>query len=133
VSASNSDARVRAAVEEKRRRGFQIVSFENDLIRGKIGADRPGVVFLSIPYDPGWSIRVDGTEVDKLRIQIGFLGAFLPTGDHALELEYVPPYYRLGLVISVIAVMGVIFTLVFVGPRAAEVLSITQRDVAATA
>jgi hypothetical protein len=127
VSSSNDDATVRAAVEEKQRGGLQVVSFQNDVIRGKVGADQPGVVFLSIPSDTGWHIRLDGREVEKLRIQIGFLGAFLPAGDHTVELEYVPPYYRLGVAISVTAVIGIILTLVFFGRGAAELLSITHR------
>jgi uncharacterized membrane protein YfhO len=113
VSPSNDDAAVHAAVEQKQENGLQVTSFQNDVIAGKIEADRSSLVFFSIPHDPGWRVTVDETEVEKLRLQIGFLGAFLPAGSHTIRLEYRPPYYRLGLAVSLSTVIGMIVALGF--------------------
>ncbi len=127
VVLSSRDDVVRDATQERQRNGLKVVSLERDAIAARIAGDRAGLVFFSIPYDAGWHIRVDGMEVDRLRVQIGFLGALVPAGEHAIRLEYRPPYYRLGVAVSVTGVVGIIVTLIFLRREAAEFLSITER------
>ena len=49
---------------------------------GNIRADRPGVMYTSIPYDKGWRILVDGRPAAGRTIFDTFLAVDLDEGAH---------------------------------------------------
>ena len=59
-------------------------------------------ILTTIPYDKGWKVFVDGTEVETYET-LDALVTFdiAEAGDHTLELKYAPTIYKLGLIISV--------------------------------
>lgn len=89
-----------------------IESFAEDNISGNITLPGTRMLFLSIPYDPGWHATVNHERVDIQKINAGFSGLLLNKGTHQIELKYVPPYLKEGLIISfisVIIIMGLLF------------------------
>ena len=62
-------------------------------------------MFLSIPYDKAWDVYVDGKKVKPFNMANGFIGIkFEKTGKHTVTMKYVSPYFRLGLLISLVSV-----------------------------
>ena len=74
--------------------------FEENEVHGLVSAHEPGVLFLSIPLDPGWRLVVDGHERAPLRVNIGFLGAELAPGEHEFLLKYRTPGLASGALLS---------------------------------
>jgi uncharacterized membrane protein YfhO len=74
--------------------------FEENEVRGLVSAREPGVLFLSIPLDPGWRLVVDGHEREPLRVNIGFLGTELAPGEHEFLLKYRTPGLAPGALLS---------------------------------
>ena len=72
---------------------FQITSFKQSKIKGKINLSKTKLLFFTIPYDKGWKIKVDDKPETLQRINIGFTGIVLPKGKHTIELHYIPRYY----------------------------------------
>jgi uncharacterized membrane protein YfhO len=70
--------------------------------------DSAKMLFLSIPFDKGWKVKVDGKQTDVQLINIGFLGVFLERGQHSIELNYFPDYlwYSIGV--------SIFFSLIFI-------------------
>ena len=69
------------------------------------------LLFLSIPYDEGWSFRVDGKPAECEKIAKGFMALRIGKGQHEIEMKYFPPGLKLGILISVLAL--IIFALAF--------------------
>lgn len=79
-----------------------ITSFRSSDIKATVHVtkDRP-ILFTTIPYDEGWSIYCDGTEIKTIAtVENAFLGAELPEGDHEIELKYTARFAKEGLLIS---------------------------------
>lgn len=49
------------------------------------------MLLFSIPFDKGWTAKVDGAAVPLERVDIGFMGLVLEKGEHRVELEYRVP------------------------------------------
>jgi uncharacterized membrane protein YfhO len=62
------------------------------------------MLFFSIPFDKGWSAKVDGKKEPLFMINIGFTGLLLDKGEHNIELSFLPPFYYTGAYISLISV-----------------------------
>lgn len=95
-------------IVERRASAFGIRSFSQTRIDGTIRLDRPSVLVFQTPFDLGWHAFVDGKPGAVLKVDIGLLGLPLETGEHQIELRYRPPFFYVGLPLSVIslAILG---------------------------
>ena len=63
-------------------------------------AERAGLLFLSIPYDKGWTILVDGKEAEPYKIFDTFLSVHVSSGFHEISLQYMPEGLKTGAMIT---------------------------------
>ncbi len=84
-------------------------SFSDTEIHLRATTDAPKVLFLSIPYDKGWSIYDNGKELDVMHVNIGFIGAYLEPGEHELLVKYRTPGLYEGAAISGITALILLF------------------------
>ena len=74
-----------------------ISEFTDNHLSGKIIARRNELMYLSIPYDKGWHLKVDGKETEKIIVDGGMTGVFLTPGAHDIEMTYKIRYWIIGL------------------------------------
>ena len=63
----------------------------------------PQSLFLSIPYDPGWTLYVNGEAIDddkEITVGGGLLGYELPEGVLNLRLEFKPEGFNIGVAVT---------------------------------
>jgi uncharacterized membrane protein YfhO len=75
---------------------MQTAYFNQDVFLGKINMVNDGIVFFSIPYTQGWTAKLDDNPVDMSLVHLGFMGIPVSQGEHVIELEYIPPFYKAG-------------------------------------
>jgi len=61
-------------------------------------ADRPAVVLIRTPFDPGWHARLDGHDVPIIPADYLDQGVVVPAGRHVLRLGYDDPTVGAGLI-----------------------------------
>jgi hypothetical protein len=83
---------------------IQHYSSTHILVRATL--DQPGYLVLTDTWFPGWSARVDGTDVPLTRADYAFRAVHLPAGQHTVEFRYRPTSLRLGLAMSVVAAVA---------------------------
>ncbi|WEV60562.1 YfhO family protein [Streptococcaceae bacterium ESL0729] len=71
-------------------------------------ADLAGDLFLTIPYDQGWSAKIDGKQVAIKEAQTGFMKIKAPAGEHEVILKFVPQGFKLGLTAFIVGVSSFI-------------------------
>ncbi len=69
-------------------------------ISGEIEVVQKGILNISVPYSEGWHARIDGKAVQTYRVNDLFIGVEIPEGKHKIELVYITPGIRIGLIIS---------------------------------
>lgn len=74
-------------------------------IRGSIAVEQDGVLFFSVPYEKGWSVRVDGKEIETAKAAGAWLSAPIKSGAHRVTARYTPPGFAVGLIVSLLAAM----------------------------
>ena len=90
-----------------------LTSWTDDSLRGNIDAGPGGVMFTSIPYDEGWSIKVDGEKVLPQKLFDSFMGIPLTAGEHYVELSFMPEGLETGLIISGVSALLLLFVWIF--------------------
>ena len=64
---------------------------------------------FEIPYDEGWRAKINGTPVEVKKFNAAFLGIELQEGENKIELYYIPRYLRLGMLVSFISLIVLMF------------------------
>ena len=74
------------------------IEFSTDFISNKM-------IVLSVPYDEGWSLKIDGEPAKIYKVNSGFIGIVGLSGNHQYELTYFTPGLATGGVISLIGLL----------------------------
>lgn len=82
------------------RNPLKLTKWTDTQIQGTVEAERAGLLYLSIPYDKGWTIRVDGKAVEPYKIFDTFLSVHMTAGRHEVSLEYMPQGLKAGGMIT---------------------------------
>lgn len=89
-----------------KRRRLNVDSFDDVRITGTVSSDDDALFFTSIPYDKGWTARLDGRKIPKSDYVALADGAYLcfrlPKGEHSVELTFTQRGFALGTAIAVL-------------------------------
>ncbi|MDE6641716.1 MAG: YfhO family protein [Acetatifactor sp.] len=85
-------------------RHLENVEWESDFISGRITLDEPGRLILSIPYEDGWTVRMNGEKVEG-ELFGGCLMAFdLEPGTYEIEMKYRAAGAVTGIIVTVVSI-----------------------------
>ena len=75
-------------------------------IKGTVEAGDGDVLVTSIPYEEGWSMKIDGKKTE-IREQTGdcWISAGLTEGTHEIELSFRPPGFVNGLLVTIVSIL----------------------------
>lgn len=64
----------------------------------------------AIPFERGWSAQVNGEKAEVLKANYGFLALPIEDGQNNIVLTYLPPFFKLSLIVSVLSLLiGTLF------------------------
>lgn len=79
---------------------LKLTKWTDTQIKGTVDADKAGLLYLSIPFDKGWSVKIDGKEAEPYKIFDTFLSVHMTAGTHEVSLEYMPEGLKAGGMIT---------------------------------
>ncbi len=80
---------------------LSVKSFTENELSGTIKASENKLLYLSIPFDDGWKLSLDGRPTNKVMVFGGMTGVYLPKGQHTLLMKYELRYFWNGLFFTV--------------------------------
>lgn len=108
------EAAFEEAMEQLSKSKLRSYTFDDTHIEGVINiAEGDTTVFTSIPYDEGWTVKVDGEKVELEKSLDSLLCFSVTPGEHKIELSYIPQGFLLGagacvVGITVLALLAVV-------------------------
>jgi hypothetical protein len=94
----------------------RIVDYEPERVVVDATARRPSELVLTDLHYPGWKVSVDGKSADLHRVDYLLRGTSLPAGRHRVEFSYAPTSWRVGWIISLLA-LAVLVGMLVIGVR----------------
>ena len=103
------------AIEQLSKQHMTNVKYDSTHLSGDLSLTERGRLILSIPYETGWTVLINGEEVEPSLFG-GTLMAFdLEPGEYSLSMSYVPAGKWVGVLVTVLSV--IIFTVTMVCGR----------------
>ncbi len=99
VAYANNDALHELSKTVKARPVTIDVPKDSHLI-GSFTADKDQVLLFTIPWDDGWICYIDGQKTDMVKVLDLFMAVEVTPGEHTFEMKFEPEGLRLGIMIS---------------------------------
>ena len=106
-----SDEAMISLYEKLNKTPLKLTSWEDTKLAGMVNAAERGVLFTSIPYETGWTVKIDGEVTETEKIFEAFLSVDIPAGEHEITFEYFPAGLKPGIIITLasIAILAMLF------------------------
>lgn len=94
-------------------RHLEEVSYDSTHINGNLELDEVGRLILSVPYERGWTVRVNGDVREPALVGECLMALDLEPGSYRIELEYEPYGLKQGILVSAVSmvILGVVMLL----------------------
>lgn len=79
---------------------MEVTSYTDTTLEGVIDVEKAGNLLLTVPADPGWTICVNGEEIEADTLEGAFWSIPLDAGHYEIRMKYSTPNFVLGLLIS---------------------------------
>ncbi|MCC8131582.1 MAG: YfhO family protein [Ruminococcus sp.] len=89
-------------LDELRENQWEIEEYTDTYLSGTVTADEDGILFTTIPYESGWTITVDGEEVEPVKVLDSLIGIEVSEGTHTVTMKFFPDYFKLGIAVSIL-------------------------------
>ena len=93
------------AIEKLSAQHLEEVSYDSTNLTGKLSLAEAGRLILSIPYEKGWTVTLNGEEVEPQLFGGTFMAFDLEPGEYELEMHYKPAGSVAGIVVTIVSVI----------------------------
>ena len=96
---------------------FEADKIKNNQITGSIVCSQDEYLLFSLPYDDGFTVKVDGKAVETEAYGNAFLCVYVGEGEHDIEVSFFPPGLKAGGLISLGGILIVLTELILLAKR----------------
>ena len=83
----------------------QSLEMENGYLKCSIESTEGKNAYISVPYDEGWTITLNGKEVEPDLFADCMISIPLTEGDNIIEMAYTPPGMKQGILLTIISIL----------------------------
>lgn len=87
---------------------WNITEYSDTYLKGDITASEDQIMMTTIPFEPGWKIKIDGKETKPVKLVNSLIGIEVPEGTHTVTMKFMPTYFIVAIIISVIGLICVV-------------------------
>ncbi|MCI8293931.1 MAG: YfhO family protein [Hespellia sp.] len=108
-------------IAELQKNPFLLDTFEDGYVAGTYEAKKAGNLLLTIPYDEGWRVQVNGTRVEFAKGANALTVLPVEQGMNQIVMKYHVPGQVTGILISVFSIMVMLFWCWFERRKSSEI------------
>lgn len=88
---------------------LKVTEWKDTKIEGTVDAKQSGLLYTSIPYEEGWTVTLDGNEIEPSKIcKDALIGISITPGKHTIEFSYCPKGFVPGIIITIISIIALV-------------------------
>ncbi|MEF9919522.1 MAG: YfhO family protein [Erysipelotrichaceae bacterium] len=88
------------------------IDYYNNQLTAYCYSDDDSFMVITLPYDRGWNVKVNGIETKTFEVNGGFIGIPINKGDNTIEMYFTPAGFKVGAILSGIGVLCLLAVIV---------------------
>lgn len=96
-----SEANYMKNCNERRAESCSSFSYSTNGFDAKITLGQKKLVFFSVPYDKGWTAKVNGSDAEVIKVDFGFMAVACEQGENTISFSYSMPFLKAGITLTV--------------------------------
>lgn len=104
------------------------VTYKNNKFKFTSNTDKAKLAVTNIPFDKGWTLKINGKKADFIKVNGGFIGFITPVGETNYELSYFTPLLKEGLIVTSISIL-MLLALCFVYKNKKSSLLLIEQEI----
>jgi len=89
------------------------LALKGNTYSGKVHAENGDYLFVAVPYQKGYTAKVNGKNVKVVEALDGFMAIPLMQGENRISIKYTPPGMELGLTVTIFTLVGILLAFFF--------------------
>lgn len=81
------------------------MEYDSTHLSGRLTLEEPGRLILSVPYEKGWKVTLNGEKTEPALFGGTFMAFDLQPGEYELSMHYVPYGKYAGMIVSVLSIL----------------------------
>lgn len=94
------------AIQRIRENACDITYMKDNKVSASVTCEGDAALMLTIPYEKGWNIRVNGEKVQYEQVNGGFIGIGLSAGENVIEMQFEVPGLKAGIAMTCLGFLG---------------------------
>lgn len=94
--------KIEKTIEYAKKVQTQKVTLEKDIVKINIKSDNEAYLTFQISFDSGWRATINGQKTEIVKMNGAFLGVKLQKGNNEIKLTYIPRYFKISALLSLI-------------------------------
>ena len=96
-------------IQKSDKQQLKVIEYNRQYLRGTIKVENKCLLFVSIPYSSGWTVKdQNGLELETIEVNGGFLGILIDENVNEVCFYYGTPGLKAGILISSISILAFI-------------------------
>ena len=105
--------KIEKAIEHAKKLQTQKVTLEKDTVKANIQSEKESYLTFQIPFDSGWRATINGKKTEIVKMNGAFLGIKLQKGNNEIKLTYIPRYFKISSLLSLINLILLLIIIYF--------------------
>lgn len=106
--------KINELIKERQKQGMTVNKWGSNYVDGEVNiSDGSKLMLTSIMYDEGWSVKVDGKDVEPIKVWDSLMAFPINNGKHTISLRYISPGFYKGALISLVSFI-ILFILYYI-------------------
>lgn len=86
-------------------KSLDVIEHKDNYIKASINAKKDELLLTTIPYDLGWKVYINGTQVETKKVFDTLMAISISSGENIIEFKYVSPGFIKGLTLTIIGLI----------------------------
>ena len=108
---------IQSYLKDDTRSMLEHIEYFDNQLSGVIHTQDQSFMVLTLPYDRGWKVLINGLETKVYQVNGGFIGIPLQKGENRLEMYFMPEGFKLGFFLTGV---GLLLLSVFIVKKMSE-------------
>ncbi len=109
VIIKDEDYKLVEDIKQSNKQQLKVIEYNRQYLKGTIQVDSKSLLFVSIPYSSGWTVKdQNGRQLNTMDVNGGFLGILIDENVSELNFYYGTPGLKVGAIISAVSFMAFI-------------------------